>query len=57
MLAGLRWIELAILAAVPLAARFPLPPRWPVWAQAVLASCYTLAGGGAAVALAYLATR
>ena len=36
--------------AVPLAARLPLPPRWPVWAQVVLASLYTLACGGAAVA-------
>jgi hypothetical protein len=57
MLAGLRWIELAILAAVPLAARLPLPLRWPVWVQAIVASFYTLACGGAAVAAAYLATR
>ncbi len=57
MLAGLRWIELAVLALVPLAARFPLPPRWPVWGQSVLASFYTLACGAAAVASAYLTTR
>ena len=57
MLAKLGWIELALLAAVPLAARLPLPARWPVWAQAVLASLYTLACGGAATAVAYLATR
>lgn len=57
MLASLGWIELAILAAVPLAARLPLPLRWPVWAQAVVASFYTLACGGAAAAMAYFATR
>jgi len=57
MLANLRWIELAILAAVPLAAHLPLPARWPIWGQAFLASLYTLACGGAAVAVAYLATR
>jgi hypothetical protein len=57
MLANLRWIELAILAAVPLAARLPLPTTWPVWGQATLASLYTVTCGGAAAAVAYLATR
>lgn len=57
LLANLGWAELAILAAVPLAARLPLPLSWPVWAQAFLASFYTLACGGAAVAVAYMATR
>jgi len=57
VLAKLGWIELAILAAVPLAARLPLPTRWPVWGQVFLASLYTLACGGAAVAVAYHATR
>jgi hypothetical protein len=57
MLASLRWIELAILAAVPIAARLPAPLGWPVWAQAILISLYTLACGGAAAAMAYLATR
>ena len=57
MLGKLGWIELAILAAVPLAARLPLPTRWPVWGQAFLASLYTLACGGAAVASVYLANR
>jgi hypothetical protein len=56
VLASLGWIELAILAAVPLAARLPLPARWPVWGQSILASLYTLACGAAAVAVAYLAT-
>jgi hypothetical protein len=57
MLAGLGWTELAILAAVPIAARLPVPKRWPVWAQAILLSLYTLACGGAAAYMAYLATR
>jgi hypothetical protein len=57
MLANLRWIELALLAAVPLAVRLPVPLRWPVWAQAVTASLYALACGGAATAAAYFATR
>jgi hypothetical protein len=57
MLASLGWIELALLAAVPVAARLPLPARTPVWAQAFVASLYTLACGGAAVAVAYVATR
>jgi len=54
---GLGWIALAILAAVPLAARFPLPARWPVWGQTILATLYTLACGGAAAASAYVASR
>jgi len=41
----LRWIELAILAFVPLAARLPLP------------ALYTVACGGAAAASAYVASR
>lgn len=57
VLANLRWIELAILAAVPLAARFPAPQRWPVWARAIVISVYTLTCGAAAAAMAYLATR
>ena len=57
MLASLGWVELAILAAVPIAARLPVPQRWPVSGQAILISLYTLACGGAAAAMAYLATR
>jgi hypothetical protein len=57
MLASLGWIELAILAAVPIAARLPAPQRWPVWVQAILISLYTLACGAAAAGVAYLATR
>jgi hypothetical protein len=57
LLAGLGWTELAILAAVPIAARLPVPMRWPVWAQAILLSLYTLACGAAAAYMAYRATR
>ncbi len=56
-LGRLGWIVLAILAAVPVAARIPLPTRWPVWGQTLLASLYTLACGGAAAATAYVASR
>jgi len=34
--------------------RLPVPPRWPVWAQVVLASLYALACGGAAVAVRFV---
>lgn len=54
MLGRFGWIELAILALVPLAVRLPLPPRWPVWAQVLLACLYTLACGGAAVAVRFV---
>ena len=54
MLGRFGWIELAILALVPVAVRLPIPPRWPVWAQVLLASFYTLACGGAAVAVRYI---
>ena len=57
VLGRLRWIELAILAAVPLAARLPVPARWPVWGQTFVACFYTLACGGAAAATAYVASR
>ena len=57
VLANLGWLELAILAAVPIAARLPAPQRAPVWAQALVVSVYTLACGAAAAAVAYWATR
>lgn len=56
-LGTLGWTPLAILAVVPLAARFPLPARWPVWAQSFLAALYTLSCGGAAAATAYVTKR
>jgi hypothetical protein len=56
-LGHLDWIALAILAAVPIAARIPLPTRWPVWGQTLLTSLYTLACGGAAAAAVYVASR
>jgi hypothetical protein len=57
MLAQLGWIELGLLALVPLAARIPVPPKWPVWGQAVALSACTVACGGAAAGAAWLATR
>lgn len=53
----LRWIELAILALVPLAARLPVPERWPLSVQVFVASLYTLACGAAAAASAYVTNR
>lgn len=58
LLAGrLGWTQLAILAAVPIAARLPLPSGWPVWAQTLLACFYTAACGGAAAATLHVAKR
>ena len=58
LLAGrLGWTQLAILAAVPVAARLPLPSGWPVWAQALLASFYTAACGAAAAGTLHAAKR
>jgi hypothetical protein len=51
------WTQLAVLAAVPLAARLPLPARWPVWGQALLASFYTALCGGAAAGMVYVEKR
>jgi hypothetical protein len=51
------WLPLAILALVPLAARLPLPARWPVWGQSILASIYTLLCGGAALFAARVQSR
>ena len=56
-LGRLDWIALAILAAVPIAARIPLPTRWPVWGQTLLASLYTFVCGGAAAATVQVASR
>jgi hypothetical protein len=57
VLGRLDWTALAIFAAVPFAARVPLPTRWPVWGQTLLASIYTLACGGAAVVSVYVSSR
>ena len=54
MLGRFGWIDLGILALVPLAARLPLPARWPVAVQVMLACFYTLACGGAAVAVRFV---
>lgn len=51
------WLPLAIFALVPLAARLPLPARWPVWGQSILAAIYTLLCGGAALFAARVQSR
>ena len=51
------WLPLAILALVPLAARLPLPARWPVWGQSILAAIYALLCGGAALLAARVQSR
>jgi hypothetical protein len=57
MLASLGWIELGLLALVPLAVRLPVPAKWPVWAQALVLSLCGAACGGAAAGAAWYATR
>jgi hypothetical protein len=50
----LPWYALAVLAAIPLAAKLPVSDRSPVWVQATLLSAATLA---CALAAAYLSWR
>lgn len=57
LLAKLPWYALAALAATPLAARLPVPDKSPAWAQAIVASIYTLTAGAGACWLAWLASR
>lgn len=56
-LAQLPWHSLAVMAAVPLVARMPIPARWPIWAQAVALSVPALAVAAAACFLAWQASR
>jgi len=56
-LAQLPWHTLAVMAGVPLAARVPLPARWPVWIQAVALSVLPLGVAAAACYLAWQASR
>jgi len=56
-LAELPWTALAVLAAVPLAARIPVPDRWPVWGQVVALSALTLAVAAGSCLLAWQASR
>lgn len=56
-LAQLPWHTLAVLAAVPLAVRVPIPARWPVWAQAVALSTPAITVAAVACFLAWQASR
>lgn len=50
-LAKLPWYVLIVLALVPLAARLPVPGRFPIWAQAIALSVYCFAFALAAFVL------
>jgi hypothetical protein len=56
LLAKLHWYALIALAMVPVLVRLPLP-RGPAWTQAVVASVYGFVAAGAALAIAWLASR
>jgi hypothetical protein len=56
-LAQLPWHALAVMAVVPLAARIPMPPRWPVWGQAVAISTLALAVAALSCFLAWQSSR
>jgi hypothetical protein len=56
-LAQLPWHTLAVMAAVPLVARMPVPGRWRVWAQAVAVSLPALAVAALGCFLAWQASR
>lgn len=53
VLARAPWWSLVVLALVPLAARLPVPERFPVWLRAIVASSYTLAVGAGYCVLAW----
>jgi hypothetical protein len=53
VLAQLPWYSVLTLAAVPAAARLPVPQRAPVWLQALLCSLYSFVVAGVACALAW----
>lgn len=56
-LAQLPWYALAVMALVPLAARTPVPARWPVWGQVVAISIVSLALAAASCYLAWESSR
>lgn len=56
-LAELPWYALAVMALVPLAARIPVPARWPIWIQAIMLSIPALAVASAACFVAWQASR
>ena len=56
-LAQLPWYALPVLAFVPLAARLPIPAKWPVAVQAVVVSGATLAVASVACFLVWQSSR
>lgn len=56
-LAQLPWYALAVMALVPLAARMPVPAKWPVWGQSVALSSVTLAVAAASCYLVWQSSR
>ncbi len=52
VLAKAPWPSLGLLALIPLAAWIPLPPRFPVWGQAILSGALTGLPAAAAIAWA-----
>lgn len=57
LLAQLTWWAVAVLAAVPILVRLPLPAKAPIWLRVALASLYSILVAAGACAVAYLATR
>lgn len=53
VLAKLAWYAVVPLVLVPLAVRLPVPPKSPVWLQAIIASIYALACAALAWTLAW----
>ena len=56
-LAQLPWYALAVMAFVPLAARVPVPARWPVWGQVIAISVPALAIAAISCFLAWQSSR
>jgi hypothetical protein len=55
LLAKLPWYVLIVFALTPLAARLPVPARFPIWAQAILLSVYSSVIAFAAIVLTWRA--
>ena len=56
-LAQLPWYALPVMALVPLAARLPVPAKWPVWGQVVALSSVMLAVAAASCFLVWQSSR
>lgn len=56
-LAQLPWYALAVMALVPLAARVPVPAKWPVWGQAIAVCTCTLSVAAVSCFLTWESSR